>query len=547
MKINIIAKYLLAATLFTGVVSCENPLKDFNLQISTEIIKHTATLKIVDLDGKVIPGATVTLNSGQTEDIYNLEGYKDFKVLEGLVVFGLDPNVALTGTEAVRFRVEVKAPGYTSQIVPVTITSASSGIDIVTLLKPTPPPATGGVEEKQTVVELAPNGATTTATVVQIPASAPGEVPLTVNIPAGVQFKNAAGQVITGSSVTINVTSFDPDNSDVEPLLPGGGFTTDRVILGDGTTASGTFSAANVARIVMLVNGVAVRQFSQPITVSMPIPSDYIDPTTGLALAAGQTLELYSNSATDNTWRFERTVTVAGNAASGFYVSFPTDHLTYFMTGRLGRSCANPIVINFDGPWMNNSLTAPITVEAIWRNDVIYTRQYSVSQSTKSISLANLPASGLKLRYKASTGRVLAETVVTPAICGTAVNVLLPDPTDPTSAISTLQLYVRCPDKTTPITLLPTFQMFYRESGTTEFKFLGTVNNGFLRTALLKTNGTKYDFQAFYKNYVKIVYQKTVTTDNTGTVGIQPGDIIGEKTGATNLAILKEECKSLNQ
>src|SRR5690606_3404623 len=129
--------------------------------------------------------------------------------------------------------------------------------------------------------------------------------------------------------------------------------------------------------------------------------------------------------------------------------------------------------------------------------------------------------------------------------CGQATAIQLPDPSDATSTTSTLQLYVRCPGQTTVVTLLPTFQMFYRESGTTEFKYLGSVSNGFLRTTLLKTDGTKYDFKAIWNERVKIVNDHSVSEDNTATVGIETGDIMGSKAGATNLAILAEECNNL--
>ena len=62
---------------------------------------------------------------------------------------------------------------------------------------------------------------------------------------------------------------------------------------------------------------------------------------------------------------------------------------------------------------------------------------------------------------------------------------------------------------------------------------------------MLKSDGTKYDFRAIYNGKTKVVNGKTVQKDNSGTIGINPGDIIGEKAGATNLAILVEECNKL--
>src|SRR5690606_13947288 len=174
---------------------------------------------------------------------------------------------------------------------------------------------------------------------------------------------------------------------------------------------------------------------------------------------------------------------------------------------------------------------------------VVYSGDYSITRGDSIIALMNLPVSGVKLVIRKGNGDILAESAL--ADCGQTTAIQLPNPSDPTGTTSTLQLYVRCPGQTSVITLLPTFQMFYRESGTTEFKYLGSVSNGYLRTTLLKTDGTKYDFKAIWNERVKIVGNHTIKVDNTDTVGEAPGDILGDHTPLTNLAILTEECNKL--
>lgn len=541
MKITRISKYILAASLFVGVVACESPMKDFNLQISTSVIQHSAVVKIVDVNGNAVAGATVKLESGQTSEVYNMDGKKSFKVVDGQVEFGLSPNVRLTGTEEVRFRIQVEAPGYNSQITPVTIsTNSSTGITVVTMMKPSAP--VDGLEETQVVVELAADGSTISPVTVALPAGAPGEAAMSLNIPAGTQFRDANGNIIKGGALTISMGSFDSDNDDVKALLPGGGLTADGVVLAGGRTAPGTFSAAGITRIVMVINGVTITQFSNPISVGIPVPKDYVSPINNQAIAAGQTFDLFSNSARDNTWRYEKTVTISGTAATGYIANFTTDHLTFFMVAEFGEACATGATVNFSGDWMDNGFTFPVTVEAVWGGDLIFKRVYSINSDNKSILIDGLP-DGTKLTFKNAAGNVLGQTTL--ATCGQVTNVVLPNPGDAVNKASTLQLYVRCPDKDVTITLLPTFHMHYRVAGTGQYKFLGTVTNGLLRTSLLKTDGTKYDFKAYYKTHVKTVTGRSIQEDNSATVGLKPGDIIGEKVGATNLAILKEECKNL--
>jgi len=534
-----LAIYTLAVALLGSVASCHSPLEDFNLQISTEVIEHYVTLRVVDAEGNNVSGVSATLVSGDTEDIYNMSGYKDFKLTDNLLTLGVDPKRTPTANDPIRFRVQFAASGYNTQVVPVAITDASAGIQTVVLTKPTEVP--DGAEEVEENVDLNTDGSTTAATTIELP-SATGEGNMNLTIPAGTQFKDASGAVVTGTSVQIVVTSVDANNEDAIVLLPGGDLRSDEVVMADGNTAAGTFSAAAVADIKMLVNGVSVKQFSQPLVVSMPIPANYVSPVTGQAVAAGSTFQIYSNSG-DGVWRFEQNSTVTGSAASGFRVSFPISHLTFYMAGEFATACSSARIVNFSGDWMSTGSTYPIVVQAVWGGKVIATGQYSIDENNKSISIMNVPTSGVSIVVRNSAGNILEQGAL--AACGQTTTMQLPNPGDASGTTSTLQLYVRCPDKTTTITLLPTFQLFYRVSGTAEFKYLGTVDNGFLRTSLLKTDGTEYDFKAIWSDRVKVVNKHTVSEDNTATVGIQPGDIIGEKAGATNLAILTEECSKL--
>src|SRR5690606_3116828 len=223
------------------------------------------------------------------------------------------------------------------------------------------------------------------------------------------------------------------------------------------------------ADIKMLVNGTQVTQFTQPLTVSMPVPASYVSPITGQPLAAGMVFQIFSNSG-DGVWRFEQNSTVTGSAATGYRVAFEIDHLTYYMAAEFGQACPAARVINFSGDWMTNGTTAPFRVEAIWGGKVIFEGDYSITRGDSIIALMNLPVSGVKLVIRKGNGDILAESAL--ADCGQTTAIQLPNPSDPTGTTSTLQLYVRCPGQTSVITLLPTFQMFYRESGTTEFKYL---------------------------------------------------------------------------
>ncbi|GHE39018.1 hypothetical protein [Sphingobacterium griseoflavum] len=542
MKFRKLAIYSLALALAGSAASCESPLKDFNLQISTEVIQHYATLRVVNSNNASVANATVTLVSGDTQDIYNLDGRKDFKITGDLVSFGLDPARMPTAANPVRFRVEISAPGYTTQIVPVAITDASAGIETIVLTQPANLPE--GAEQIVENVPLTSTGATTAATTVAVASATEGTAGnVQLTIPAGTQFLDAQGNTLVGSSVRITITSVDANNDEAVDLLPGGNLVADEVVAEDGSTTSGAFASAGVVDVKMLVNGVAVKSFSQPIGLSMPLNPNYVSPATGQALTTGHVLQIFSNSDSDRVWTFEENNAVVGTAATGFRANFSIDHLTFYMAGEFGEACEAARSVVFSGDWMANGSTYPIIVETWWGGRVLTTTDYSISASNATIAINNVPAVGTSIVVKSGAGNILEQAPL--GACGAVTNMRLPNPGDATGTVSTLQLYVRCPDATSTITLLPTFQLYYRVTGTSEFKYLGAVDNGFLRTTLLKTDGTQYDFRAIWKSHVKTVGAKTIQADNSATVGIQPGDIIGEKAGATNLAILTEECGNL--
>lgn len=538
-KLNQLAIYGFMLSLIAMLYSCESPLKDFDLQISSEVIKHNITLKVADSEGKNIPGVSISLASGDIQDIYNMEGRKIFKLIDNLITLGLNPNRIPNSENPVRFRVNISANGYVTQTVPVAISDVSSGLQTIVLGKTKVIPE--GVKEIVDNLGLEKDGSISKQTTISVPAFE-GSKNMTMTIPRGTQFLDEQGRIILGNSLQVTVTNIDGNKKEAQVLLPGGSLRSDEVILEGGRKASGTFSPIGLVEVKMLINATEVKQFSKPLIFSMPVSSNYISPITGQSITAGKSFEIFSHN-NGESWQYEQHSNITGSATSGYSISFPISHLSYFLAGEFGEACTSARVIDFSGEWMKNGTTYPIQVDVIWGGNVIFSNQYSINQDNKSISIIDVPANGVTFIVKNSSGKFLAQGTLAP--CGQRTDMILPNPAEVTETTSTLQLYVRCPDKTSTITLLPTFHMFYRVSGTTTYKFLGAVSNGFLRTTLLKTDGTKYDFKAIWKDRVKIVNGKTVKKDNSATVGLLPGNLIGTMDGATNLAILKEECDKL--
>lgn len=127
--------YIVSVFLLQGLASCEDPLNSFDLQITPEVFKNYKILQVVDYKGNAVSRATVTLISGDTKDLYNQEGYKDFTLTKSFVVFCLDPKRSATPDDPIHFRVSVVASGYVSQQVVLSIAGVSEGVQTVVLKK----------------------------------------------------------------------------------------------------------------------------------------------------------------------------------------------------------------------------------------------------------------------------------------------------------------------------------------------------------------------------------------------------------------------------
>ncbi len=127
--------YTISFLLLGTLTGCEDPLNGFDLQISPTTFKNYKILRVIDIGGNAVPRAAVALSAGDTQDLYNQEGYKDFKLQKSMVVFCLDPKRSPTEQNPVRFQVSIAAAGYVSQQVPLTIAGESTNVQTVVLKK----------------------------------------------------------------------------------------------------------------------------------------------------------------------------------------------------------------------------------------------------------------------------------------------------------------------------------------------------------------------------------------------------------------------------
>ncbi len=523
--------------------ACPNPFKDLEIRVDTNVFKYTALVEVKSSAGLSLDNATVTLKGADADKIYNTEGKKIFKISGGLLLLALDPQVTPSEGAPVKFSIDITADDYLPTNIPVTIgVEETSSFLTATMINTKQLPQ--GVNLKTEAVSLGSGG--TINSPVTLSSSAGGGVTETVSVslPAGTQFKDAAGNIIAASSLSVSTLVANTSSNDVLSLFPGGNLALPEIKTNGGSTTAGTLLPAALTEISMNAGSTPVKNFNQPIEILLQLDPGYHNPKTNAVIQPGDELDVFSYSAEQGIWTYESSGTVIlSSGKPALRVS--TTHLTWFTAASLITACTNDYNVKFDASWLANGTTHPVTFKAFSAADQKQLTQgtITVTNGTEA-SISNLPSTAVNISFYDIQGNVLAtQNLLNPCSVSTLQTVSLNASPVSNNPKVTMQLYVRCPGNTQKVTLLPTFYLYYKETGApaSSYKLLGTVTKGYISTTLLNTS-TVYDFKAVWGSYIKYAGAKTVSADNTATVGDGPNELIGTRAGATNLEMLKEVC-----
>ncbi|RZK93197.1 MAG: hypothetical protein EOO98_00325 [Pedobacter sp.] len=117
---------IVIAALVVGFIGCKKPTEDIKIVVDTDIIKHTALIRVTDAQtGAQVPAnAVITILGNEAANIYEVSGKKDIKLTQGMVTIGLHPNVVPTAANPISITAEITAPNYTAQRKVITFTLA---------------------------------------------------------------------------------------------------------------------------------------------------------------------------------------------------------------------------------------------------------------------------------------------------------------------------------------------------------------------------------------------------------------------------------------
>jgi len=341
----------------------------------------------------LVPAEISFLENGETAtNLLDVNGEALTSVAAGDFSFTLKEGATTTEVTAV-----VSAEGYITKRFAIGLT-VDEGVTVkraqLSLISKT---GEGIADEEVSATVTA--GVVADPIVVEPTAEEAGKV-AEVTVPAGVELQDADGNVITGTEISLNVTS----SENAAELVPEGLTSTDETKV---ATPVGTASVNMVDE-----NGNKIKKFSSPIEITVQVPES-------AGVTAGQELNLSSFDEDTGAWSNETNKATVGafNATTKTSpASFMTDHLTVFVTSVDQALCTIPTTVTYSGDAIP---TGGLTITASASDLSPVSLSVSAGDTTTTFNGVDVAADGTA-NYKVTdaNGGVWFETPNEVAVCG---------------------------------------------------------------------------------------------------------------------------------
>jgi hypothetical protein len=554
-------RILLAAAMLTAVSStvfyaCKKPTDGFEYVINSTVFNYTASLRFVDpANNNAVPaGVKVTAQGTIASQVYDISGFKNLQVSnQGVVTFGLAEQAQPT-TQDVPVTFLVEATGYRTESVTVIFKKGKPNIPVEDVQMLNLAKASEGVAVKVETVPV--SGSTVTAPVVIAPPPpAPNLPPATqsaeVTIPANTQLRDAAGNAVNTTSISVVVANIDVEKPTALDFFPNNSLVQNAVI--NNVVQKVAFATAGVVTIeIKAANGTAITNFSQPIQVKTTLDPTTINPNTGAPIQAGDALDYYSYTTATNTWKYEASGVVS-NINGVLQTNIPVTHLSTWICvvkPTVSFVCNVPNVpLTINGSNIPAQSTDKYTIELFSKSlgKLIGTLETTISQADNKDTLNDLTTGDIILTILDPLGKTVGQATIN--LCsasGGTINLDLP-PADVTNPLLTIKITAKCAAgqlKNVYSSQAPQgVVIYYKESSpvTNPWLPLGSVTAaGTLVTNVLNKTKT-YDFMSSFTlpDGSKVAPTKTgqvLNTLNTTSPGA-PDFVFKQELGSTTATI----------
>ncbi len=522
---------------FTGLVSlfffnCSTELPTLNALIAQDFMRNVTTVKFSESSSIAaalapydkVDNTVVTIDGPDADAVYNLTGYKSFKIQAGAIGLLLDPKKDFTDKDSYKVNLNFEKAGYLSRIIPITFYKEKpDGLVLVNLikipvnLKPGIPAIivdegvniAAIIQQKGTINS---NGLTAPIVITADPDKALNNNDITsttLTIPTGIQMADEDGKPLVGSLVVTLITFSEEGSSTA--FFPGGLFPEEVKLENGSIESGGLFVSAGFASITMTVNGVPVKYFNgQLITIRVNISKTAVNPENNLPFKAGDKIDVWSYDETLGKWAFQTNGIVQGTA-NLLYVEFTSNHLCYFNLDYFEDSTAKCEDSSLKIIWAGTDETTPVqcrlkfsytdgTDAGEWNQ--LYDTLDEFIYDGKEIVLKNVPRRPIQVEiYNLIEGNKMGTYKFGEnSICNGNQSITINEPAPVPGPAVTCTYTAKCPqgyDVLPPVGSM----VYFKEQGNTYYSLLYTVttenksNSEFITDRLIE--GKTYNFLTY--------------------------------------------------
>jgi len=299
------------------------------------------------ISGKTI---TVTIDGKNASAIFDNLGSKQasYTTNVGFIDFIIDPHAVDTtkiGTQPLEFTVTTSIDGYVDATQKVTISHTKLNTAVVKLINVAAAPAGVTVAVNNNFTTTLNGAVANTGT----QSMNGGEQ--SVAIPKGTVLKDEAGNVVAGT-VKTEIVYFNPSSDDAVNAFPGG---TNVSVVVDNQQQQVEFVSAGMFNVNVTAGGSDVKTFSNGgVTLKTTVPQDVVNPNTGLAVKAGDVIELWSIDEGSGEWKFEKMDTIR-SVGGKLVLEETVKHLSSWNWDFKVSTCPNGPKFNFLGNITGNN------------------------------------------------------------------------------------------------------------------------------------------------------------------------------------------------
>lgn len=323
---NIAVALALTIILFAG---CKNPAEDVEIIVNTDIFKSPTLLQFVNAKkgGTKPKDFTITFSGPGASLLRTTTGGQSFKVSDGLINLVLDRSANPSPTSPVKFTAIISAPGFAPTIENITITDAKEPTFLKIPLTEYANPAEGFSAIIDTKVLT--NNSTSTDISIKSPINSGVAESSLMVIPSNTNFKDAAGQIITGGQLETRIVYSGTPATIGGPSIPGGLISENVVDINGQKLPAQRFNPVGVMSIDMFIGGKQVKSFSKPVSIEMEISPTLINPNTNQPLKVGETIPQWSMEESTGQIKREGDAVVVLNANRKLAVKAIINHLSF--------------------------------------------------------------------------------------------------------------------------------------------------------------------------------------------------------------------------